>query len=406
MNKIMLAPTELCTGCGVCAEICPKQCITMQKDALDCVYPVIANGTCAECGLCAQKCPALRRQDKFPQGKVYAAWNTDERLRRQAASGGVVTAIYQYALQNGLKTFGVHCLPEGKAEYIPIEDQADIEKCRNSKYVFSDIRPILEPIKQLISSGKTVVLPALPCQIAAVLAYLNGKRNNLILIDIICHGVCPSDYLQQHIEKIEKKKKAKAQSICFRDPEFGTNRFMFTVRDAEGIFYKTPVHAGDTYQLGYHKSLIYRENCYHCIYAEAQRLGDLTVADFSGLGRVEPFTDVKKSVSCVIVSSPKGAELLQELQAEERLICQIRPSQEAFSYERQLKAPSVPHKKRKRFEQEYKKHGMYEKAAYAALRWDIARNCLSRFLGIAKIRRAISKVIPKNLKSLLRKVIK
>ncbi len=302
MSKITLAPRDLCSGCGACVQACPKSCISMEKDSQQCRYPAICEDACLECGRCVKACPVLTPPETFPKGKVYAAWHIDGELRRHAASGGVATAIYQYALQNGWKSFGVQCLPEGRAEYIPIQNYADIEKCRNSKYVYTDISPILQSVRQLLGAGETVVLPALSCQIAAVLAFIGGRYENLILIDIICHGVCPSEYLQQHIVAVEKKKGIKADEMSFRDPQFGTGNYMFTVRQQGKLIYCAPVHAADAYQLGYHKALSYRENCYHCLYAKPERLGDLTISDFSGLGRLAPFEGSKESVSCVIVS--------------------------------------------------------------------------------------------------------
>ncbi|MBQ8797854.1 MAG: Coenzyme F420 hydrogenase/dehydrogenase, beta subunit C-terminal domain [Oscillospiraceae bacterium] len=406
MSEVILAPQNMCTACGACVAACTKECISMESDALGCGYPVIDERKCIECGACRKACPVLTPQQAFPQGKVYAAWNADEQLRAQAASGGVATAIYQYALCQGMNCFGVACLADGKTSFIPIKSLDDIRKCRNSKYVYTDISPILKEIKQLVKSGETVVLPALPCQIGAVLAYMGGKRDNLILIDIVCHGVCPPEYLQQHITAITEKKNKRAETVYFRDPQFGTNQFVFSLHEKDRCFYHAPVHADDVYQLGYHKALTYRENCYHCNYAHAERLGDLTIADFGGLGRLQPFTEKRESVSCVIVSSPAGEALLNALKEHGFLTCRERPVQEAFSYEKQLKHASVPHERRESFLQLYRQSGQYEMAAKGALRKDISKNRIRRLLCIDQIRKGLSKWTPKKLKTAIRKVIK
>ncbi len=43
--------TESCTGCGICARVCPQQCITVGKPSS------IAQQHCLHCGRCAQHCP-------------------------------------------------------------------------------------------------------------------------------------------------------------------------------------------------------------------------------------------------------------------------------------------------------------------------------------------------------------
>lgn len=406
MSKVTLAPRDTCTACGACIAACAKQCISMEDDPLSCQYPVIDETKCIKCGMCQKVCPALTPQRAFPQGKVYAAWNTDEQLRAQAASGGVATAIYQYALLKGMRSFGVTCLADGKTCFVPISSLDDIKKCRNSKYVYTDISPILKPIKQLVQSGERVILPALPCQIAAVLAYMGGKRDNLILIDIICHGVCPSQYLEQHITTVTERKKKQADEVLFRDPQFGTNQFVFSLYEKDHCFYHAPVHSDDVYQLGYHKALTYRENCYHCNYARAERLGDMTIADFSGLGRKKPFNGKRDSVSCVIVSSQDGEELIKNLQAEGFLTCDSRPAEEAFVYEKQLRKPSVSHENRQLFLQIYGQNKNFDKAAKRALRQDILKNNLRRVFRIEQLKSGVSGLMPKKIKALVRKVIR
>lgn len=44
---------DLCTGCGDCVDVCPKQIITLDQERL----PVVsAMDRCGRCGLCADVC--------------------------------------------------------------------------------------------------------------------------------------------------------------------------------------------------------------------------------------------------------------------------------------------------------------------------------------------------------------
>ncbi len=51
---------DLCKGCGLCVEFCPKQCLKM-SDSLNRIgyHPAILDKAeeCTACALCAQMCP-------------------------------------------------------------------------------------------------------------------------------------------------------------------------------------------------------------------------------------------------------------------------------------------------------------------------------------------------------------
>ena len=47
---------EVCCGCGVCEQICPKQAITMCADDEGFLYPVVDMNKCIDCGLCEIRC--------------------------------------------------------------------------------------------------------------------------------------------------------------------------------------------------------------------------------------------------------------------------------------------------------------------------------------------------------------
>ena len=45
---------EKCTGCGICAEVCPHGVFTVQENKAQ----IIERDSCMECGACAQNCPS------------------------------------------------------------------------------------------------------------------------------------------------------------------------------------------------------------------------------------------------------------------------------------------------------------------------------------------------------------
>ena len=69
--------TERCTACGICAKVCPPQCIwiVQGKDAAGKAVPKASEFTidvdvCMNCGLCAEFCPfdAIKMDQNFELG--------------------------------------------------------------------------------------------------------------------------------------------------------------------------------------------------------------------------------------------------------------------------------------------------------------------------------------------------
>ena len=45
---------QQCTGCGVCADLCPDSAIVMPREA---AYPTAAPAQCEGCMICVAECP-------------------------------------------------------------------------------------------------------------------------------------------------------------------------------------------------------------------------------------------------------------------------------------------------------------------------------------------------------------
>lgn len=358
---------DKCTGCAACKDVCPKQCITMQPDDLDALHPVVDESICINCGLCEKTCPNNRELSYKLPHKVLAAWSNDNEVRRTSASGGIACELYHYWIKNGGVATGVVFDRVEGCHFILLENESDIKAVQNSKYTFSDTAGIYKVVKQKLQAGISVLFIGVPCQVAGLYGFLKKEYDNLTTVDIICHGMPPATYLEQHIKSIEDKKKEYTHQLFFRDPKYYTYTYTFTLKNIKGKeFYNKKVLTRDNYQLGYHRALIYRENCYSCNYARKERISDLTIGDFSGLGRFAPFEYDKHNVSCILENTDKGAALLKKLKGV--LSMYERPACEAFEVEKQLKSPSAKHNGRYCFEQVYNKTHDYVKASNAALK--------------------------------------
>lgn len=358
---------DKCTGCAACKDVCPKQCITMQPDDLDALHPVVDESICINCGLCEKTCPNNRELSYKLPHKVLAAWSNDNEVRRTSASGGIACELYHYWIKNGGVATGVVFDRDEGCHFILLENESDIKAVQNSKYTFSDTAGIYKVVKQKLQAGISVLFIGVPCQVAGLYGFLKKEYDNLTTVDIICHGMPPATYLEQHIKSIEDKKKEYTCQLFFRDPKYYTYTYTFTLKNNNGKeFYNKKVLTRDNYQLGYHRALIYRENCYSCNYACEERISDLTIGDFSGLGRFAPFEYDKHNVSCILENTDKGSALLKKLNGALSMF--ERPACEAFEVEKQLKSPSVKHSRRSIFEKVYRKTRNYELASNIALK--------------------------------------
>lgn len=367
-----------CTGCGLCEMMCPHQSISMLRDDLDVLYPSINHTTCVDCGLCKKKCPANNNITGNTPRRCYAAWSNNTEVRKNGASGGIASELYYYALANGWYTAGVALNEKSELFFVPVENKDDICKVRNSKYVQANHNGIYKAFKNELLIGRECLFIGLPCQVAALKSYLGKDYPNLYTCDIICHGVPPVQYLQSHINSIEQKYNFKHSKCFFRDPKKGTESFFFSLWSGDKLKYARNSQSNDLFQMAYHGALIYRENCYQCKYAKGERMGDITIGDFDGLGTKTPFNYYRYQLSCVLANTNKGEELINDL--GNNIIFIERDIDEAINNQRQLRSPASPHPERNKFVELYLVCHDFESSARAIFKRQMRTNTIKRIL--------------------------
>lgn len=75
--------------------------------------------------------------------------------------------------------------------------------------------------KKDLLDGKSVLFSGTPCQIAGLKQYLKKDYENLLTVDIICHGVPSKRFFQSFMEDYGKKLGGTITEFYFRDKSKG-----------------------------------------------------------------------------------------------------------------------------------------------------------------------------------------
>jgi len=331
-----------CTGCGLCAARCPKQCIVMRAGRLGHVYPFIDQTKCIDCGLCRKGCPSLHEPECHRPLSTYAAWSKDSDDYKSSTSGGAASVFTQWVLKNGGVVYGCTVLPGVDISHVRIDKLEDASRLKGSKYVQSSIMEVLLNIRKDVKNGLKVLFIGTPCQVAAVKGMFRQHPDNLILIDIICHGVPSNKWLTDYINKYLKIDIGKVTSVKFRT----TNAYQLCVYDNDRLLYKSGSLWQHRYEDLYMDTFIdcftNRDSCFNCHYACPERISDITIGDFWGLGKDSDDSYIpehKYGVSCILPITERGLALLDEV--KEHLNIYERPVQEAVNGNDQLRHPKA-----------------------------------------------------------------
>lgn len=307
-----------CTGCGLCASLCPQKCIDMRAvDKLGHLYPVIDASRCTDCGRCRKVCPSLSEAALSAPSAAYAAWAEDREEYESSASGGAAAVMARHILRKGGVVYGCAMLPGVEVRHIRIDREEDLPLLKGSKYVQSSIAKVLPLIGADVKGGLPVLFTGTPCQVAAVKNMFARLPDNLYLVDLVCHGVPSIGLLRRHVDRIMPCRDCK--SVIFRS---GNDFCLKIIPASEG--YRTPAYSShlstdrykDFYLNAFMDGYTYRDSCYRCRFARPERIGNITIGDFWGLGKERSADDIPPhgcGCSLILPVSAKGAQLLEEI---------------------------------------------------------------------------------------------
>jgi coenzyme F420-reducing hydrogenase beta subunit len=236
MNNIAIVG-EHCFGCTACEHICPKACISMMPDEQGFLYPFVNEEDCIQCGKCLKVCPYLDSKDVdaelFPNTQVYAVKHIDDEVRLQSSSGGAFTAISDYVLKNNGIVYGASYDSNMVVRHVKVDSIEGRDTLRGSKYVQSNLGKVFREIQSYLQKEIVVIFSGTPCQVAGLRKYLVKSYDNLITVDLVCHGVPSPKVFGDYIQSIEKKYKNKVLDCRFRDKKEGWKNLILKIRFKE-----------------------------------------------------------------------------------------------------------------------------------------------------------------------------
>lgn len=305
---------EKCCACGACVSACPTEpkSIRFVEDEEGFLYPQIDEEHCIHCKACEQACfyrqGLLDWPDKLSGKKMSFAVqmkDTDTRLRCQ--SGGMSSLLVDTVLSKGGIVYGCILDEKFNAVYGRITTNQESERLRGSKYVQASTNGIYETVKGDLKQGELVLFLGTPCYAEGLLSYLHGKfRENLILVDIICHGV-PSPKLWRDFLTYRREQEGKEiTKVNFRDKEhFGWHSHV------ESLWFGDERKSSTIYTTIFYAHVAFRHSCLACPFTSTDRHSDITISDCWGLEKKIPSFDDNRGTSLAIVNTEMGRKWFQ-----------------------------------------------------------------------------------------------
>ncbi len=334
-----------CSGCAACMNVCGKHAINMQPDEQGFFFPTINNTLCVDCGLCLKVCPVNNPPSLNYPIQCYAATLPDSEDLKKSASGGAGTAFARYVIANGGVVYGCSGKDITHVHHIRVDKLEDVELLRGSKYVQSEIGDVFTSLLTDLKNGLTVLFVGTPCQVAGLKGLLRKDYNNLITVDLVCHGVPSQQMLNDNISYYTGKKKSNDLKLDFRRKvvEKRLSKLNFGKIEFGWFLSNHPYSESalkwydDSYMLGFISCLTFRNSCYSCRYATACRVSDITIADFWGIGK-DAGMDIGKGVSSCLINTSRGSEFFSVI--KDNLHVVEREPVEAILGNGQLQSPS------------------------------------------------------------------
>ena len=271
--------------------------------------------------------------DRHSARMVFAGWNPDPEESRTCASGGTAYLLEKHFIADlGGIVYATAHTPEKTAAVIRTTTLQDLEKTKGSRYVRGSFsKELHDLLKEDLKGGRPILFIGTPCQVAGLRGILKSTdtgNNNIIFVDLLCHGAPPQAYLDAEIKYL-------IGDHPYTDVRFRGNDdhdFHLSIWDKENCLYSVKARK-QPYLLAMLRGVTLMEGCYKCPFASPERTGDITIGDYIGLGAADGFKVERHNVSYISINTPRGETAFRGfLRSQATFRAVERPAEERLAY--------------------------------------------------------------------------
>lgn len=339
-----------CTGCRACVSICPKTCIVMKENREGFLFPMINNTECIQCNLCDNVCPVAHVPEINKGTVAYAIKNRSQNERSKSTSGGIFSLLAEYVLDKDGIVLGAAYDSDFSVRHIAVSDRKELSLLQGAKYIQSVIGTSFQGVKRELKKGRIVLFSGTPCQCAGLKSFLGKDYDNLITVDIICHGVPSPKVWQAYVDyRSEKENNGKRPiKINMRSKASGWSHYGYSTEFDYGNGKVSRIHnSQDLFMKAFVGNICLRDSCSDCKAKGVERCTDFTLGDYWGIWNQHPELDDNKGTSVVFVHSQKGQEILEQL--SDKIDCLEVSTEDAYRENPSLVNSSPAHPGREEF---------------------------------------------------------
>lgn len=254
--------------------------------------------------------------NKFSR-QCYRAWSYNETLLNISSSGAVLGEIASKVIFEGGVVFGAAFDADWNVSIHEVSTINEIHKIFGSKYVQAKTNSVHNRVYELLLNGKKVLFCSTPCQCNGLISFLSNRkgfdRNNLLIVDFICHGVPGEGVYQKYLNHISDGKKI--TDVSFRDKRISWNHYGTRIMFDDGTEYFKE-HQDDLYMKLFLANRILRPSCYRCRAKAEHRVSDITLGDFWGLQGEKS----EKGCSVAVINTENGKKIFDSMKDKLNLV--------------------------------------------------------------------------------------
>lgn len=251
---------------------------------------------------------------------TYACYGTDVNERLGSSSGGIFSIIARKIFNDNGIVYGVAMAEDCySAEFISVTDERELYRLRGSKYLQARMGDTFNKVRDNLNSGIQVLFSGTGCQINGLKSFLGREYDNLLCIDVICHGTPSPGLWKEYVKYQEQKNSGKLKYVNFRCKDkswidFGMKEVLESIpqKDIQKLYISKDI---DSYMQMFLRNYSLRPSCYHCV-AKTNKMSDLTIADFWGINEIAPEMNDGNGTSLVITRTTKGQKVIDSIRDE------------------------------------------------------------------------------------------